>query len=264
MNNVRQDGAQYVLTANHCIFSDPSFFVIGFNYQQPVCYKSRQEASLVPPKPQTVHGVTLVSKWETSDYALLKIAERIPVEYNAYFAGWDATMRAPADVYGIHHPYGDVKKISSFFGQTILSTWTPWDRIKMHWKIPRWNEGATERGSSGSALFNTLGQVVSHLRGGSASCTSPDGWDMYGGLFADFHYPPENVRLSKYLDPDNTGSRIMNGISVKDLYSRGATNVGNNNHNNHNGNNGNNGNMNRPTHPHQQFHPHQNHRMVRP
>ena len=217
LNNARQDGTQLVLTANHCIFSDPSFFIIGFNYQQPTCYSTRQESSTVPPKPQTAHGVTLLAKWETSDFALLKIAEKIPVEYNAYMAGWDATMRAPADVFGVHHPYGDVKKISTFHGQTILSAWTVWDRIKMHWKVPRWNEGATERGSSGSALFNSFGQVVGHLRGGASSCTTPDGWDMYGGLFADFHYPPEVSRLSKYLDPDNTGIRVMNGISIKDL-----------------------------------------------
>lgn len=220
LNNARQDGAQYILTANHCIFTDPSFFIIGFNYQQPTCYKSRQEASSIPPKPQTAHGVTLVTKWETSDFALLKVSEKIPAEYNAYLAGWDATLRAPVDVYGIHHPYGDVKKISSFQGQTILSTWTPYDRIKMHWKIPKWSEGSTERGSSGSALFNSLGQVVGHLRGGASSCSTPDGWDMYGGLFADFHYPPESVRLSKFLDPDNTGIRVINGISIKDLNNR--------------------------------------------
>lgn len=243
MNNARQDGSQLVLTANHCIFSDPSFFVIGFNYQQPSCYSSRQEASAIPPKPQTAHGVTLLAKWESSDFALLKIAERIPAEYNAYLAGWDATVRAPADVYGVHHPSGDVKKISTFTGQTQLSTWTPWDTIKMHWKIPRWSEGATERGSSGSALFNSLSQVVGHLRGGSASCTQTDGWDMYGGLFADFQYPPESIRLSRFLDPGNTGTRVMNGVALKDVQSR------TNNHN-----------INKPNN----LAPHRiNHRMVR-
>lgn len=227
VNNARQDGSQYVITANHCIFSDPSFFIIGFNYQQPTCYKSRTEASVTPPKPQTVHGLTLISKWESSDFALLKIVERIPTEYNAYLAGWDATLRAPSDVFGIHHPLGDVKKISRFTGQTEISAWTPWDRIKMHLKIPRWTEGATERGSSGSALFNHLNQVVGHLRGGSASCTQTDGWDMYGALFADFHYPPPNVRLSKFLDPDNTGVKVINGISLKDLRSRASPNTTN-------------------------------------
>ena len=254
MNNIRQDGTQYVLTANHCIFSDPSFFIIGFNYQQPTCFKNHQEASSIPPRTQTVHGVSMVSKWETSDYALLKISERIPADYNAYFAGWDATMRAPADVYGIHHPYGDVKKITSFHGQTLLGTWTPWDQVKMHWKIPRWSEGATERGSSGSSLFNQLAQVVGHLRGGSASCSSPDGWDMYGGLFADFHYPPEHLKLSRFLDPDNTGARVMNGISLKDIYSRSNNHVGGINTNN-------NGHFSKPNHVHQNYP--QNHRMVR-
>ena len=102
----------------------------------------------------------LVSKWETSDYALLKIAERIPVEYNAYFAGWDATMRAPADVVWYSSPLRRRQEDFILLDKQFLALGLLWDRIKMRWKIPRWNEGATERGSSGSALFNTLGQVV--------------------------------------------------------------------------------------------------------
>lgn len=224
INNARQDGSQLVLTANHCIFSDPSFFIAGFNYQHPSCHKNRLDASATAPKPQTAHGLSLLTKWETSDVALLKISERIPAEYNAYLAGWDATFRAPADVFGVHHPQGDVKKISHFHGQTLLSSWTPWDRVKMHWKIPSWSEGATERGSSGSALFNSNGHIVGHLRGGSASCDQPNGWDMYAALFADFQYPPESVRISRFLDPDRSGTKVMNGISLNEIYNRNGRN----------------------------------------
>lgn len=220
INNARQDGSQLVLTANHCIFSNPSYFIIGFNYQQPTCFRNRQEASQIPPKPQTAHGVSLLTKWEASDFALLKVAERIPSNYNAFLAGWDATFRAPSDVYGVHHPQGDVKKISHFSGQTQLGAWTPWDRTKMHWRIPSWTEGATERGSSGSALFNSHNQIVGHLRGGSASCDQPSGWDMYGGLFADFMYPPETVRLGHYLDPDNSGTKTLKGVYLRDIRQR--------------------------------------------
>lgn len=215
INNARNDGSQLLLTANHCIFSDPSYFVVGFNYQQPGCF-ARHEYPAQPPKPQTAHGVSLVTRWEASDFALLRISERIPTEYNAYLAGWDASYKAAADVFGIHHPQGDVKKISSYSGQLQLAGWTPWERIKMHWRIPRWNEGTTERGSSGSALFDSNGRIIGHLRGGTASCATRDGWDMYGGLFADFMYPPEANRLSRFLDPDGTGIKVMNGIYLRD------------------------------------------------
>ncbi len=217
INNARTDGTQYFLTANHCVFSDPSYFIVGFNYQQTNCYAGKHLYPPQPPRPQTVHGVSLVTRWEASDFALLKISERIPNEYNVYLAGWDATYRAPADVFSVHHPQGDLKKISVFTGQTLLAGWTNVERIKMHWKVPRWTEGSTERGSSGGGLFDSAGRIVGHLRGGLASCSNREGWDVFGALFADFSYPPEGARLKRFLDPDNSGVKVINGAYLRDL-----------------------------------------------
>lgn len=219
VNNVRQDGTQLVLTAKHCITSDPSYFIIGFNYQQPACFKSREEASTISPKAQTVHGISLITQYHETDYALLKISERIPDEYNAYLAGWDATMHVHTDVYGVHHPSGDVKKITSYSGQIHPDHWHVMTELT-HWKVPRWSEGATERGSSGSGLFNSLGQVIGQLSGGASSCKLLYEFDKYGALFASFNKPPESIRLSRFLDPDNTGTRVLNGIALKDIHNR--------------------------------------------
>ena len=54
-------------------------------------------------------NVSFVTK---SDFALLRLEEDIPDSYEVHFAGWDATGNTPNTPVGIHHPSGDIKKIS--------------------------------------------------------------------------------------------------------------------------------------------------------
>jgi V8-like Glu-specific endopeptidase len=220
LNNVRQDGKQYLLTAAHCIKSDPSFFIVGFNYQQARCHKGVPEKGGVPPRIMSAHGVSLVSKWDHSDMALLEISERIPDEYNVYMAGWDAGFKSFQDGFTIHHPQGDVKKISTFKGTAQLSSIMTYDQTKTFWRIPRWTEGSTEHGSSGAALFNSEGRVVGQLWGGTTSCERLEGWDMFGAFFADYSIAPPWLRLSNFLDADGSGTTVLNGAYLKELNRR--------------------------------------------
>ncbi|KAF9580642.1 hypothetical protein BGW38_002627 [Lunasporangiospora selenospora] len=121
-------------------------------------------------------------------------------------------------VVGIHHPSGDAKKISFFFnGSLPAACWAECDRKNnYHWKIPRWDEGTTEPGSSGSPLFDADKRIVGQLHGGSASCWNPEGYDAYGALHASYKAAPEKKnRLSTYLDPDQTGIEFMDGNSLE-------------------------------------------------
>lgn len=218
INNVREDGKQYLLTAAHCLFADPSYFVVGFNYQNDYCGQGlkSQSADLML-RPQTVHGVKLLSKWDKSDFALLEVMEKIPDEYNVFMAGWDANIRNFLNGYSIHHPHGDAKKISLFNGTPILSSTITGDPSKLYWKVSKWEEGATEHGSSGAGLFNTEGFLVGHLWGGSSNCETLHGFDKFGALFADFQLAPARLRLNSFLDPDELDIKIMKGAYLKDL-----------------------------------------------
>lgn len=78
--------------------------------------------------------------WEPSDYALLLIKETIPASYNVFMAGWDTSSQAATNAFGVHHPSGDVKKISLFNGRLLPASWGEAPK-RYHWEVPQWTKG---------------------------------------------------------------------------------------------------------------------------
>ncbi|KAF9209324.1 hypothetical protein CPC16_001836 [Podila verticillata] len=264
VNNVRQDGRQLFLTANHCAgFKDTSSHVVMFNHEKLQCGGSGEVVN----EHDTVQGLVLLAGYALSDFTLYEITETIPDAYDLYLAGWSAMSLAPTSrqrieegpshplygasrdeslspwrtprskthnvddplpqppadrdnllpIVGIHHPSGDSKKISFFFnGSLPKACWSECSPEEYyHWQIPRWDQGTTEPGSSGSPLFDADKRIVGQLHGGSASCWNRNGYDVYGGIHASFQVPPKiKDRLVTYLDPENTGVKVMDGCSL--------------------------------------------------
>ena len=46
------------------------------------------------------------------DFALLEMSSSIPDSYNPYYVGWSKVNSTPQNVFGVHHPGGDIKKIT--------------------------------------------------------------------------------------------------------------------------------------------------------
>ncbi|GMU96790.1 T9SS type A sorting domain-containing protein [Ignavibacterium album] len=208
VNNVRQDLTPYFLTANHCLINSPNTWIIMFNYQSPTC------ANINGPLNYTVSGTQTKANNSASDFALLLLNEAPPDSYQVHYAGWSA-IDVPADSgVGIHHPSGDIKKIS-FSGQAYEhDTWsgTP---PNSHWRV-RWHpaglRGVTEPGSSGSPIFDQNHRIVGQLHGGPSSCTASDKSDLYGKFSMSWNYgTTPSTRLKDWLDPDNTGTLILDG-----------------------------------------------------
>ena len=192
INNVRQDMTQYFLTANHCLGGESSW-IFMFNYQSPGC--QNQDG----PTNQTVQGSTLMGNSSGSDFGLLRLTETIPELYNVNYAGWDATGNVPAIPVGIHHPSGDIKKISFDYDNAQTSG--------SYWRVVDWDDGTTEPGSSGSPLYDGAShRIVGQLYGGYAACSNDD-WDEYGKVSVSW-----NSGLKQYLDPDNTGLMVLDGL----------------------------------------------------
>ena len=221
MNNVRQDGTPYLLTANHCVEgyeSTLSKFVFVFNYEALTC-NSQQQATVY-----SINGATCLARHAHSDFCLLLLSSTPTQEMKPYYAGWNARKELPTSAVGIHHPSGDVKKISvadNYFTYTKYETDIPSFPDNTHIQLI-WAQGTTEGGSSGSALFNQDKLVVGQLEGGYAMCDDPDGEDLYGRLaysWTNNNNPSQSKRLNCWLDADSTGTMVLQGYDPYDTLS---------------------------------------------
>jgi hypothetical protein len=154
VNNTNYDCKNYVLTAMHCIegvsSSDFASLTVRFRYQKTGC------GTGTSPTGNQRTGVFLRADSNDqggntgSDFALLELEDDIPDNYTPYFAGWDASNTVPSTAVTIHHPDGDVKKISTS-NNVANGTWSlPGYHWRVIWAETQTNWGVTEGGSSGS------------------------------------------------------------------------------------------------------------------
>ena len=153
LNNVKENYAPYFLTANHCLEGDVNTWIIWFNYESSTC-----ENPSVDPTAQTLSGASLKANNSASDFALLMFDETPPLDYNVYYNGWSNINTPPSSSVCIHHPSGDIKKISYEDNQAVSVTW-PGTPNNSHWEV-RFDDGTVEHGSSGSPLIDQNHRVV--------------------------------------------------------------------------------------------------------
>jgi len=172
LNNCAEDGTPYFLTANHCLDADVENWVFRFNWDSPSCDPTENG-----PMDQTVSGCTQLVNSPGTDLAFLELNTAPPEEYNVFYSGWDHSDTPALNVTGIHHPRGDIKKISHSNGAVVTGTFDGADC----WNVLLWDDGTTEPGSSGSGLWNQNKQIVGQLFGGAANCANSV--DDYYGKF---------------------------------------------------------------------------------
>ncbi|MBK6752348.1 MAG: trypsin-like peptidase domain-containing protein [Flavobacteriales bacterium] len=172
VNNCAQDSTPYFLTANHCVNGGSvSNWVFRFRWESPTCTPTANTTGL----PKNVNGSTLLVTNPGSDMALLELNSRPQTGWNTFYTGWDKSTTAATSVTAIHHPAGDIKKIS-FEEQPVSSQNYGGAQC---WRVAAWDDGTTEGGSSGSGLWNQNGLLVGQLFGGQANCTTNIN-DYYG------------------------------------------------------------------------------------
>jgi lysyl endopeptidase len=208
LNNMLQDGRNYVLTARHCINteSEANSALFYFTYESPYCNGPDGSNS------HSVSGATIRAGSDKMDFTLLELLDPLPVNFHPYYAGWDNTSTAPTSAYTIHHPQGDVKKISIETGTlTVSSFGMNFDENK-HWLVNRWESGTTEAGSSGGGIFDSKNHLRGSLTGGEAVCGNPvnDYFQMFSHDWKD--YPDPENQLAYWLDPLNSRSPTLDGF----------------------------------------------------
>ncbi|MDX9929025.1 MAG: T9SS type A sorting domain-containing protein [Bacteroidales bacterium] len=168
LNSTDHNSPPLMLTAEHCITDsyDASRTIMFFNYESPWCGGPDGYAGY------TMSGTEFLKSDNKLDYGLVRLNEHPPITYEPYYAGWDFTGDIPEKTYTIHHPGGDVKKISSDDDSPETGSYLNFD-VNVFWKVLRWEEGATEGGSSGAPLFTPEGRVTGILSGGLSVCGTP-------------------------------------------------------------------------------------------
>jgi subtilisin-like proprotein convertase family protein len=222
VNNVRQDRRPLFMTAYHCGVrsSDAPSLVVYWNFENSFC-RPPGSAESGGPGDGTLSdfntGSTLLAEGSTSDFTLVELNNAPAEDFEVAFSGWDANFYEPVGVVGIHHPSTDEKRISFEFDQTASTVGlTDGPEVPVnqstHVKVPDWDVGTTEPGSSGSPLYDLNTQrVIGQLHGGAAACGN-DLYDSYGRIARSWDNGSPGNSLRFHLDPDDTGALFVDTL----------------------------------------------------
>jgi len=221
VNDQPGDGKPYFLTAHHCQVgwsgtSPASSMVVYWNYQASTCDGASGSGSLA----DNQTGATFDATDASSDFDLLTLNAAPNSAWNVRFAGVDASGAVPTSGVGIHHPEGDIKKISTYTApasavsaqlcsQTLGVTGTCLQQQTIQaWEVS-WAQGITEEGSSGSGLWDQNHRIVGVLSGDGSACGN-SGPDVYGRMDQAWIANSTGGSLAKWLDPNNSGTKVIN------------------------------------------------------
>jgi len=128
IGNTNTDDTPYVITADHCYNyminneyegasdKDLENWIFYFNYESPDCNNPLNEGTLAT---QYMKGASYKANYGSagdsdSDFCLLELDNKIPIEYNPFWAGWNNRNISSVHGYSYHHPSGDIKKINIY------------------------------------------------------------------------------------------------------------------------------------------------------
>lgn len=190
LNSTSGGFTPYFATAGHCVSapSEAASVTTRWNYETAACSGTALSTS----DTQVGGGATLLYANTTEDFTLMRLNGTPPA--GAVFSGWDSARLDPGDAAtGIHHPTGDVKKVSlgtaAGVGQSGVADG---NGLRIQWTGTA--TGFTEQGSSGSGIFSGNGSAGYRFRGTLqggplVNCSAPvsDLYDYYSRF--DLNFP---------------------------------------------------------------------------
>ncbi len=204
----------YFLSAFHCIdknhnnelstteISDAENWMFKFQYKMSSCSGGSVTSGI------TYNRATFRAAWNNTDFALMELRNSLIGDSRVSWLGWDRSGNTPSSGTGIHHPSGDVMKISFDNQQLQISSW---GGVNNHWLL-NFDDGVVEHGSSGSPLFDQNKRVIGQLHGNQNYNSGLSYCEQYRAEYGQFHRSwigggTNNTRLSNWLNP--TGSVVM-------------------------------------------------------
>ncbi|MBS0647430.1 MAG: trypsin-like peptidase domain-containing protein [Verrucomicrobia bacterium] len=213
----------YYLTANHC-FEQGNSNVPGWRF-------AFQAWSTTCPNPGVntngvmYNGATLRARNAPSDFCLVELNQTPPANSGLHYGGWNRSATPAQNATGIHHPSGDLMKISRANNPVTVASFA--GTTNQHWRA-NWspqNNGSgeivtpvTEGGSSGSPLYDQNHRIIGQLHGGPSFCNGTQLWDFYGRFDLSWTGGGTNsTRLSNWLDPNNSGATTTTTTNIVNL-----------------------------------------------
>lgn len=209
-DTVAETQIPYFYSANHCFAGGidgvpaQNFDTVAnslntyWKYEATACGSGVQAAKI-----QLTGGSDYLYSNAATDAMLLRLRNAPPA--GSEFAGWDSAMlAASSSIIGIHHPSGDVKKVS--LGQQVSSD--------SNLITVGWLSGTTEGGSSGSGLFSSSPggyRLRGGLYGGDALCSNSG--SLANAKNRDYYSRFDVVfpNISRWLSPVSATPIRMNG-----------------------------------------------------
>lgn len=216
VNNTSGSLIPYFLTANHC-GSSPGSWVFRFRWEAPAdqtnCGTVANSGN--GPENMNINGGVTKASYAPSDFHLIELNNLPDPAWGVRFSGWDKTGIPPLSGAGIHHPSGDIKKIS-LSNESYQSV--PYSgSVNDHWHV-QWSDGVTEGGSSGSPIFDQEGRIVGQLHGGASFCGGNDLSDLYGMFSESWEGGgTPSSRLKDWLDPSSTDLGFIDANILSNL-----------------------------------------------
>jgi len=215
----------YLLTAEHCLDANVQNWVFQFQTWSTTCIGDngwREDVQF--------NGCQLRANNGATDFALLELNQIPPTNSGIFYAGWSRDANPATSATGIHHPSGDLMKISRDIDPVISVTY-PGSGGNNHWRAT-FDQGIVQHGSSGSSLFDQNHRVVGQLHGNqNNTCAIGDNncfcnqlpVGEYGRFDISWTGGGTNAtRLSNWLDPTNSGALTTNTTNISLLTNSGT------------------------------------------
>ena len=213
VNDAAGSGTPYFLGANHCISTqaEASSLETRWFYRARSCGGSTVDGNYTT----RTGGAELLYANASTDTSFMRLLATPPT--GAVFAGWSVAIpRLGSAAAALHHPQGSrqaissgliesFKSCSSLSAQSLGFSCSASDQANGNFVNAQFSSGATEEGSSGAPLFETIGNghyLVGQLYGGDSSCSQPNGSNIFARF--DVAY---NIALRQWLTPTTNPCR---------------------------------------------------------
>lgn len=220
----------YFLSANHCISTQTAASTLQTYW---FFYATSCGSRTANPDYKVLRGgATLLYQSSTTDTSFMRLKDTPPT--GAVYSGWLSTLVGTnVLVAGIHHPQGDLQKISFGRISNYESCVTSWGSEVFYCNTASaqtanylsvsWYQGLIEGGSSGSGLFLSDGKyLVGTLYGSAASTCSRAADTTYGRFDVAFaralytyldNAPAQVYQLSVSTSGSGSGTVTASGIA---------------------------------------------------